>query len=508
MERIAVIGAGIAGLSTAHALTATATATATSSSSLVVPTVHCFDARPGLDKNQGAGIQLNGGLAVLGQINTTVQRAVMDAGLPAVGVRSRAKAWSNSSSNSHDKPFETLLELDLLSTVRRAGGAVAAALIHNDKNNNNNKDQLLWYSIMRGALQETLYETLPQETRQRVAFDKTLTDIIPASSNTDNDGTGAMLHFADGTVAGPFDLVIGCDGIKSAVKEYVEQGKIAKNAAEREGAAAALYSGVRIRYAVKDGTAAEPQAESATLSQFFGDGAYALDGTYGNGAGKPNTKSSFVVYLDEGYIGPFKKSNPNSNTANGPVIGENADWTQNVQKAVESTRETMLKQVQDSGIPDKDLAPTIMNADRFFDLGVYFHNPFSLAGWSKEIADSGGAVAVLCGDAAHAMPPFLGQGSNQAIQDAYCLATKILEYNKQVRRGDLDVTELKELFKQYEKTRWPVAFAITWKAAFLGYLETGGQNGMYSKFRDVFFKTMGAVGVAEKVLLGAATPKV
>jgi hypothetical protein len=45
------------------------------------------------------------------------------------------------------------------------------------------------------------------------------------------------------------------------------------------------------------------------------------------------------------------------------------------------------------------------------------------------------------------------------------------------------------------------------KAA-LGYLETGGEEGVYAKFRDVFFKTMGVLGVAQQVLISAATPKV
>jgi hypothetical protein len=46
------------------------------------------------------------------------------------------------------------------------------------------------------------------------------------------------------------------------------------------------------------------------------------------------------------------------------------------------------------------------------------------------------------------------------------------------------------------------------KAAILGYLETGGPNGFYSKFRDLFFKTLFTLGIATKVLLGAATPNV
>lgn len=486
-----MIGAGIAGLSTAHALGPTPSSSQ-SGINTVLPTVECFDGRPALDTNLGAGIQLNGGLAVLGKINPAVMRAVMAAGMPAKQVRSRAKPWSDT------KTFETLLELDLLKTVRAAGGGAAEELVQQD-------GQLLWYSIMRGALQETLYETLPEETRRRVQFGKTLTDIV-----TNADCNGLTLKFSDGTESGPFDVVIGCDGVKSAVKEYIEVGKISRDAAQREGAAAALYSGVRIRYAVKDGDPSEPQAPSATLSQYFGNGAYALDGTYGAGAGVPNAKASFIVYLDDEYYGPFKKSKEpnNAKKSDGPIVGENADWTQDVLMAAGRAKENMLEQIRESGIPGADLAPTIMNADRFFDFGVYFHNPFSFTGWSKEIANSDGSLAVLCGDAAHAFPPFLGQGSNQAIQDAYCLAKKVHQYNAQVERGDNDVPELKELFKEYEKTRWPATFEITLKSAFLGYLETGGPGGVYAKFRDVFFKTMGVIGVAEKVLISAATPKV
>jgi hypothetical protein len=46
------------------------------------------------------------------------------------------------------------------------------------------------------------------------------------------------------------------------------------------------------------------------------------------------------------------------------------------------------------------------------------------------------------------------------------------------------------------------------KSVFLGYLETGGNDGIYAKFRDVFFKTMGILGVARMILLSAAVPKV
>ena len=81
------------------------------------------------------------------------------------------------------------------------------------------------------------------------------------------------------------------------------------------------------------------------------------------------------------------------------------------------------------------------------------------------------------------------------------------EYNTRIANGDIHVT-LQSLLNEYERARWLPCFEIFWKAAFLGYLETGGINGFYSKFRDAFFKSMGIIGVASKVLLNAATPKV
>lgn len=112
------------------------------------------------------------------------------------------------------------------------------------------------------------------------------------------------------------------------------------------------------------------------------------------------------------------------------------------------------------------------------------------------------------------MPPFLGQGSNQAVQDAYCLACKIAEYNNNLNASPSTSSEdqekpksLKKLIDEYEKQRWKPTSDITLKAAFLGYLETGGE-GFLSKFRDTFFFTMGKIGVARKIFLDGATPKV
>lgn len=83
---------------------------------------------------------------------------------------------------------------------------------------------------------------------------------------------------------------------------------------------------------------------------------------------------------------------------------------------------------------------------------------------------------------------FTGQGANQALQDAYVLASKIHKYNSQVSTTSMqsnDVTlsspNLKALLKEYEHLRWLPTASITAKAAFLGYLETG--SGLFANFR-------------------------
>lgn len=418
------------------------------------------------------------------KINPAVHQAVMNAGVQIGSIRANHKSWSQESST------DSLWNYSIEKLIRDKGGDVEDQLIDDG--------QLQWRLIMRGALQQILVDSLPTDEKIKLEFNKKLTGI------KSNGEGGGCCEFDDGTIDNNFDLIVGCDGVKSAVKEYIEKGKISVDASKREGNAAAIYSGIRVAYAVKDGSESEPRKSSYDLQQTFADGAYLLSGTYGNGPNRPPCESVFVISLDNRYNGLFGKRKGVATSEK--AAAENADWSQDEKKSEEQMKAMMLAQLESANISDEKVVQTISSADRFFNLGVYFHNPFSLSGWTKEVPSSNGVLTVLCGDAAHAMPPFLGQGANQAIQDAYCLAEKVRRYNSNAGSDDDDL-DLKSMLKDYEKARWAVTTSITAKATILGYLETGGRDGFVAKFRDVFFKTIALVGVPVKVLLDAATPR-
>lgn len=515
IKKVAIIGAGICGLSLAHALTNDAGRTSEENIEVCV-----YDARPFLDLQAGAGVQLTGGLAALKKINPSLYRAVYDAGLPLTRIKSRAKPWFQAT-GAGEGDFSTLLEIGLGDTIKKAGGETAKNLITFDAEGTG--EEVMASAIMRGALQETLLNHLPQETSEKVQFGKTLIGIKPAPSGA-GGGNGVTCVFDDGSEDGPFDMVVGSDGINSAVKEYVDTGKITTDVKKRE---TTIYSGIRIQYAVQDGLPEDEEVDAAELVQYFGDAAYSLAGIYGVGKNKKPTKAAYLIFKDKDYNGPFKKKNIDLSAAatrTAPEQGtsttapsENSDWNQETQ----SVGSLMYSRIQECGVPAQQVGPIVQNSDRFFELGVYFHNPFSFNGWSREVKSSGydtNCYAVLAGDAAHAMPPFLGQGANQAVQDSYCLATTIFQHNENILSSttlpvsSADDTSLAResslrfLLKEYERKRWMPTASITFKSIFLGYLETG-EKGFLSKFRDGFFKVAGKVGIAQKVFLDAATPK-
>lgn len=442
---------------------------------------------------QFTGIQLTGGIAALCKISPKLQRQVSDASIPLQKVVSTCRPWFGSTNDSWK-----IFELDLQRAIKERDTADKEKIAKEEAENggieNKQMDglvaedgEIFAYTILRGTLQRIMQTELSKEHNIDVQFDKRLCDI----SNKEGE-EGITCQFTDGTQSSGYDLIVGCDGIQSAVRQYVNNGSI-----QAEKKEAAIYSGLRITFAIQED--AKDADEVCTFTQHFGNGAYALTSTYG--ADKSRAKGAFLVYPDENYIGPFKRqkraeedsiaTSKRTSMDLAKPLDENVDWTQNKRIPKDKIQEC-LKILQTSSIPGNDVASIVEKSDRFFDLGVYFYNPFTLNGWVREIKasvkDDNPKFAVLTGDAAHAMPPFLGQGANQAMQDSCSLAAKIFEYNSQVSSTSSSKPDLKALLKEYENRRWLPTTSITVKAALLGYLEVG--SSLFSNFRDVFFLVM------------------
>lgn len=308
------------------------------------------------------------------------------------------------------------------------------------------------FGIMRETLMALLAEQIPDDGT--LQLDKRVVSVRHAP------GSGsATLCFEDGTEDTP-DLVVGCDGISSVVKSGCFPNE-----------AAPEYSGVKMLLAVAP-AGTRPAGSEGAFHQWLGDGAYCLSASYGGaGAGGPAIMNDMLALC----------------YADAVSSTENPGWLDDTSAA----RAIMQDKLKGADFP-AEVNRVAEAATRFYETSVYFRTP-SLK-WS-----TGDGAAVLCGDAAHAMPPFLGQGANQAILDAYRLASEI----KQVGNEHPDI---QAALKAYQSKRFLPTTKLLLNSRILGFLETQAEGGIPgAAFRDKFFYVTGKLGVAEFIFRDAAT---
>lgn len=325
-----------------------------------------------------------------------------------------------------------LLDINIANAVSTFGGPEALRY----------KGELMAFTVMRSDLQQLLAAELPTDT---IVFGKQLSQLT-------NTASGVQVSFADGT-SEEFDLVIGADGIRSRTRELMF------------GSSEPKFSNIRIQFGVCAPDAGpRPPSVQQTAHQWFGDGAYCLVYTGGAADGKQD-----MIALVRGQDSK---------------VDENSSWdTSDVQGDA-------VRRLKAASFP-QEVVDVAEACDRFFDIGVYYHD--TLPSWSKD-----GRV-VLLGDAAHAMPPFLGQGANQAIQDAYALADKLSGVGSAY-------ADVQSALKEYERIRIPPTAAIMQSSRLIGALETQGGPGAF--VRDSLFFVMGKLRIAEKVFTDGAAVRV
>jgi len=426
-KRVAVVGAGIGGLALAQALCKLDTG---------VEEVAVFDRRAELKPNIGGGIQLNGGAAVLARLGLGEQMKA--SALPVRRILSRKSGG-----------FE-LLDIDVESLV-----SAEPALVADD-----GTPQA--FSIMRAALQRMLVDALPPSVDLRLGR---------RLASLKEDGSGVELVFEDGT-SERFDLVVGADGLSSKVREHVE----ASHAESGASVTPPTYSGIRVQFGVVPAGGSRPAGSEGEFHQWFGEGVYALTGSYGTGAADGATSDMLAVV----FAAPAESSN---------APDENSNWD------VSDVRQDCVGRLERAGLP-AEVRTVAERCERCFELGVYEHD--ATAPWV-----STGGRAVLLGDAAHAMAPFLGQGANQAIQDGYCLAERLAAFSK----GGL-ASKVVGPLQSYTLLRRAPVTALQIESRLLGAMETaGGGAGTLPQFvRDAFFLANGKLGVAAQVFVKGARP--
>ncbi|CAJ1374420.1 unnamed protein product [Effrenium voratum] len=265
-------------------------------------------------------------------------------------------------------------------------------------------------TVMRTDLQKVLVESLPSNV---IKLGHKLVEIVEGEDEV-------MLEFENGA-RDSAHLVVASDGIHSFVRQKLF------------GADQPEFTGFRVLYSVSS-KAYRPDPTVAHIHWKESDGAgYGfLDLTAGQGAGRHDI--CVIILRSEEQVTDKWESTMVK------------DRLRTLAQHVAPDHPVLLKAVESSEV--------------CFDWGIY-RQPLRSTWISGGRAGRAGRV-VLLGDAAHATAPFMGQGANMAMHDAYTLA--------QILRNE--EISLSEGLHLYESSRKASCESIVSKSSMVGEMHT------------------------------------
>ncbi|KAI0546148.1 kynurenine 3-monooxygenase [Xylaria curta] len=236
--------------------------------------------------------------------------------------------------------------------------------------------------IMRKDLLDELLIML-QERDIPVHFERTLESIIDSSSSEDK----IYLKFTNGETA-LAEILVGADGIHSAVRStFSPETK-------------PIYAGIL-------GINCIVQRSQLRIPEGYGLPAIAV--------GKPGGFLLVPQKPDgsEFYVGAQRQF----------AELDSAGWIE-----LRKNKQKLYNMIHENQYEWPDVVQSALEAMTVDRMGFWaFHGLPPLCSWLSE-----SKRIILVGDAAHAIPPTVGQGANQAIEDVYALATLLSKLSQKV----------------------------------------------------------------------------
>ncbi|KAH8900555.1 FAD/NAD(P)-binding domain-containing protein [Thozetella sp. PMI_491] len=239
-----------------------------------------------------------------------------------------------------------------------------------------------------------------------VHFDKRMTGIV-------EDEKEVTIYFADGTTA-TADLLLGCDGIHSAVRRLHVNPDISP-----------VYSGISNMYSIVPASRLCGKENTITPALH---GTLTPEGLLGL---MPCTQSGDQVYWF--YSREVAVPGGEGNREGWEAFGQHEidDFRSNIQRVIMDARGEWVHTLRE----------VVQKTDTIKFYPIY-KMPLART-WSTR-------RCLLLGDAAHAMQPHVGQGTSMALEDVFLLS-RLLESNSH---------SLIEVFAEYETVRRPRVEAI------------------------------------------------